>query len=299
VIRHLNPAPEAPRRVVVVGAQGFVGKAIASRLERDGVATLRLARGEVDLLARDAADRLAERLRPGDALVAAAAIAPCRTPEMLRDNMTLALALVTAAARVELAHVVNIGSDAVYADAPVPLTEDSATAPDTLHGAMHLARELMFRGAVRAPLALLRPTLIYGAGDPHDGYGPNRFRRLAARGEPIVLFGEGEERRDHVLIDDVAELARRVLFRRSTGVLNVATGVVASFSDIARMVARIAGSDRTVAGSKRTGPMPHNGYRPFDIAACREAFPDFAYTEIAAGLVQAQRAETISGEARR
>jgi hypothetical protein len=30
--------------------------------------------------------------------------------------------------------------------------------------------------------------------------------------------------------------------------------------------------------------MPHNGYRPFDIAACRRAFPDFRYTPLEEGL---------------
>src|SRR5258708_20458707 len=71
-----------------------------------------------------------------------------------------------------------------------------------MHGIMHLARELMLNATVKAPLAVVRSTLIYGEGDPHNGYGPNRFRRLAAAGQEIVLFGEGEERRDHVLIDD-------------------------------------------------------------------------------------------------
>jgi UDP-glucose 4-epimerase len=33
--------------------------------------------------------------------------------------------------------------------------------------------------------------------------------------------------------------------------------------------------------------MPHGGYRPFDIAACRRAFPDFRYTSLPDGL-QAQ-----------
>ena len=32
-----------------------------------------------------------------------------------------------------------------------------------------------------------------------------------------------------------------------------------------------------VASRRPRGPMPHNGYRPFDIT-CRAAFPDFAYT---------------------
>ena len=102
---------------------------------------------------------------------------------------------------------------AVYGDEPLPLSEASAAAPGSLHGAMHLARELAFKAELKAPLAVLRPTLIYGAADPHNGYGPNRFRRLANEGTDIVLFGEGEERRDHVAVDDVAELSHVLLVR--------------------------------------------------------------------------------------
>ena len=87
----------------------------------------------------------------------------------------------------------------------------------TMDGTMHLARELMLKATVKAPLVVVRSTLINGEGDPHSGYGPNRFRRLAAAGQEIVLFGEGEERRDHVLIDDVAEIVCRVIERRSRG----------------------------------------------------------------------------------
>jgi nucleoside-diphosphate-sugar epimerase len=143
---------------------------------------------------------------------------------------------------------------------------------------MHLARELSFRSEIKAPLAMLRPSLLYGAADPHNGYGPNRFRRLANEGKEIVLFGEGEERRDHVYIDDVAELAARVLYRRSTGVLNIATGTVHSFREIAEKLSS------KVKGSPRNGPMPHNGYRPFDVAAVRAAFPDFRFTPLEEGL---------------
>jgi UDP-glucose 4-epimerase len=292
MLRHLLKGSRKPGRVVIAGAHGFVGGTIATRLERDGVKVLRLTRREVDLLAPDAAERLKRILAPDDVLVAAAAIAPCRTPAMLRDNMTLALALAEGAATAGLAHLVNIGSDAIYADSPEPLTERSITAPDTLHGIMHLAREAVLRSAVTAPYVSLRPSLLYGARDPHNGYGPNRFRRLANRGEKIVLFGEGEERRDHVLIDDLAELAARVIGHRSEGVLNVATGTVTSFRDIARMVVTIAGARVPIEGSPRSGPMPHNGFRPFDIAACRAAFADFAFTPLEAGLAKAQREDT-------
>jgi UDP-glucose 4-epimerase len=289
MLRHLNPAPKPPERVVVMGAAGFVGAALVKRLKSANQSVLALTRREIDLLASDAAPKLASLLKPTDVFVAVAARAPCKNVPMLVENMTMTAAMVEALGKAPVAHVVNISSDAVYADSEKPLTENSVMAPDTLHGVMHLAREISFRSEIKAPLAMLRPTLLYGAADPHNGYGPNRFRRLANVGKEIVLFGGGEERRDHVLIEDVAEIIARVIAHRSTGALNIATGAVHSFRDIAEMV--VAGASRSVAikGSPRSGPMPHNGYRPFDPAGTRTAFPDFTYTPLAEGLAKAQR----------
>lgn len=288
MLEHLHASPMPPGRVVVVGAAGFVGRALTARLQQDGIEVLGLARRDIDLLAPGARDRLAALLRPGDAVVAVSARAPCKDAAMLVENMTLARAIVAAIASVPVAHVVNISSDAIYADSDAPLTERSAMGADNLHGAMHWAREVMFRAELKAPLAMLRPTLLYGPHDPHNGYGPNRFRRLARAGEPIVLFGEGEERRDHVYIDDVAELAVRVLRHRSVGALNVATGAVHSFRAIAEQVVRLAGTPSAIRGTRRNGSMPHNGYRPFDPASTHVAFPDFRYTPLATGLERAQ-----------
>lgn len=284
MIRHLNSEDQKPSRVVIIGAAGFVGGAVATRLEHDGVPVLRISRNEGDLLAADADLRLGKILRETDSVVAASAKAPVKNAEMLVDNIVMARAMVRALAKVSVAHVVNISSDAVYADSDMPLTESSCASPGSLHGAMHLAREVMFQSETKAPLAILRPSLLYGAADPHNGYGPNRFRRQAAKGEDIVLFGEGEERRDHVFIDDVAELVARALYRRSVGVLNVATGEVYSFMEIARKISDMFNPKIRIKTSPRSGPMPHNGYRPFDPAVCRKAFPDFRFTSLEAGL---------------
>jgi nucleoside-diphosphate-sugar epimerase len=288
-LRHLNATAVLPERTIVIGSSGFVGTALMRRLASAKARAVGIARKDVDLQAPDAADWLAGLLRPGDAVVAVAARAPCKDIGMMVENMIITKTMVEALARLPVAHVVNISSDAVYADEPVPLSEASPTAPTSLHGAMHLAREIAFASALKAPLAILRPSLIYGAGDPHNGYGPNRFRRLAREGKDIVLFGEGEEQRDHVLIEDVAEVIMRVLQHRSVGTLNIATGEVCSFRDIAERVVAAAPRKVAIKGSPRSGPMPHNGYRPFDIAACRSAFPDFSYTPIDAGIAKAQR----------
>jgi UDP-glucose 4-epimerase len=254
------------------------------RLAEEGIAHLALGRAKLDLLAAGAGARLASLLREGDAVVTAAAIAPCKNTAMLVDNMRIVQTLVQGISAVPVVHVVNISSDAIYADGPVPLTEETPAAPTSLHGAMHLGREIALRSELRVPIAMLRPTLIYGAADPHNGYGPNRFRRLAAAGQEIVLFGEGEERRDHVAVDDVAEIAARVLKHGSRGALNIASGEVHSFRSVAEMAVALATKPVPIRSSPRTGPMPHNGYRPFDVSATTAAFPDFSYTPLSEGL---------------
>jgi UDP-glucose 4-epimerase len=283
-LRHQLSSPTRPERVVVVGAGGFVGGAIASRLRAANIDVLPLGRGDVDLLSANGGASLARLLRPSDSVVFASARAPCRDLGMLIDNMRMVQTVLSALAEVAPLHILNISSDAVYGDEPVPITEAQPAAPTTMHGVMHLAREIALGGAVGDRLAHLRPTLIYGAADPHNGYGPNRFRRLAEAGQEIVLFGQGEERRDHVLVDDVAELAVRVVLQRSTGILNVATGDVHSFRSVAELAVGLAGTGATIRGTPRVGPMPHNGYRPFDPAATRTAFPDFSYVALAEGM---------------
>jgi UDP-glucose 4-epimerase len=292
MLRHHHPRPLVPDRVVVVGGAGFIGTAIVSRLNAQHVPVVALGRNTIDLLEPDAGERLATRLRPADAMVMISARAPCKTPQMLVENIQMMGAVCFALGRSPVAHVVYVSSDAVYHDAPTPLTESSPAAPTSLHGAMHVAREQMLNTALEGiPLAVLRPTLVYGAADPHNGYGPNRFRRLANRGEPIVLFGDGEERRDHVHVDDVAEIASRVLAHRSAGTLNLATGTVTSFREIAEGVVALVPGGAAIRTSPRTGPMPHNGYRAFDAASTLTAFPDFRYGELPQRLAQCQREE--------
>jgi nucleoside-diphosphate-sugar epimerase len=296
MLEHLNPTPTAPSRVVILGAGGFVGGQAAARLEADGMSVLRLGRGEIDLLAQGAAEKLAGLLKPEDCLIVVSAMAPCKNAAMLADNMAMMSAVCAALEKSPVAHVIYISSDAVYSDSDGPLGEDSVTAPDNLHGIMHVARELMLKSVVgETPLAILRPSLLYGLDDPHNGYGPNSFRRLAAKGEDITLFGEGEERRDHVLIDDVAKIIGLVVTHRSKGILTVATGEVVSFKDMAEMVVAQFDSPVAIKGSPRKGPMPHNGYRPFDVSAARAAFPDFSYTLPAEGIARVHAQMTEAG----
>lgn len=292
MLTHRHSKPRTLGRVVVMGAGGFVGGKIADTLEANGATVVRLTRKEVDLLGPDADRILAGYLEEDDDLVVTSALAPCKNVEMFEKNIVMMGAVCRAVSTKSPGYLLYVSSDAVFSDSDQPLTEQSHRDADNPHGAMHAAREVMLAHAVPIEaLGIIRPTLIYGAGDPHNGYGPNRFRRLVRAGDPIVLFGEGEERRDHVHVDDVAALAMRMLSMRSAGSLNAVTGTVASFREIAEITVGLADKPVEISGSPRTGPMPHNGYRPFDNAATFSAFPDFAYTTLEDGLKRTWDAE--------
>jgi UDP-glucose 4-epimerase len=283
VLEHSSAAGKAPSRVVIVGGGGFVGGAIGARLAADKVPMLALTRNELDLLKPGASPTLQRLIRADDSVVFVSALAPTRNNAMLIDNLRMAEAVCAALAAQPVAHLTYISSDAVYSDDANPVTEWSCQQPSSLHGAMHLAREIMLRATLKLPLAILRPTLIYGAKDPHNGYGPNRFRRLAAKGEAITLFGEGEEKRDHVYVDDVAALVSAVLQHRSTGTLNIATGRSASFREVADMIAALSSRSVEIRGTPRQNPITH---RHFDITDCLKAFPEFHYIPLRDGLAR-------------
>jgi nucleoside-diphosphate-sugar epimerase len=286
MLKHLLSEPHRPARVVVLGAGGFIAGAIARRLSADGIPVLGLGRPGLDLLHPVSSNALSKTLRADDTLVFASAQAPCKNLEMLRQNLFMAESVCAALKAQPVAHVVYLSSDAVYKDSGAPLTEDSCADPGSYHGVMHLAREVALRQEHPGPLAIVRPTLVYGLADPHNGYGPNRFRRLAAAGQDIVLFGEGEERRDHVDVGDVAELVRLIVLHRSAGIANAVSGEVVSFRELAEFVASDFAPRVRVRGSPRSGPMPHGGYRPFDNRAVLAAFPGFRFRGWREGLAR-------------
>ncbi len=281
----------------MIGAGGFVGSTIAKHLAAAKVPTVSASRKDVDLLAADAAERLKALLRPDDAVVFISAVAPAKNSAAMMINLRMAECACQAFAAVPPAHLLYISSDAVYADDANPVNERSPVAPSTTHGMMHAARELMLRAEYPGPLAFLRPTLIYGAGDPHSGYGPNRFRRQAAKGEPITIFGDGEERRDHIAVDDVGRLSVRILLHRSAGALNAVTGVATSFHDIAHLVAAQFTPQSEVRSVPRPGPRPHLLHRFFDITAVHKVFPDFHFEPLVEGIARAHR-DALAGRSK-
>ena len=286
MLQHTLTTPTAPKRVVVLGGSGFVGARLVARLREQGVETVSASSQDVDLTSPDAVTTLSGIVRKDDALV----FASCLTPEKGGDlrtfmkNLAMAEHVGSFVETHACAHVIYIGSDAIFKDDVTLVTEDSEQQPAALYGTAHVAREKMMTyacGKSGTPLAILRPCAIYGAGDTHNSYGPNRFLKAARDEGKITLFGNGEETRDHIFVDDLCAVIEATLSSRSTGTLNVATGKALSFAQVAESVVAALGAPVQIAPTPRKNPVTH---RHFDTAAVIKSFPGMAFRSLDDGL---------------
>jgi len=272
-------------RVVVIGKNGFVGKALIDYLIKQGVQTYGLGRDDIDLASTEALKFFSSQIKPRDVIVFAAGDVPVKNIVQFNANLMAIETFVNGVSGIDISQLIYISSDAVYIDSAERLVEHSIRAPQSLHGLMHLTREIFLQNSdLRNVLCLVRPTLIYGALDPHNGYGPSSFMRLARNNKDIQLFGAGEELRDFIYISDVAQILSEVIMQGAIGQLNLASGKLNSFAEVARTVLEIVDSNSKIVENPRIGRVPHNGFRPFDLSNLRTFLPGYAPIPISEGL---------------
>jgi len=259
-------------RLVVLGATGFVGGHVVDRARELGWEVLGLSSKDMDLASPNGAEMLSAILRDGDTVVHGAAIVPTRNAGEVSQNLVVTQSVVDAIAGHEIAQLVVVSSDAVYGSKSGIISEASACSPDSMHGIMSLAREMMCLEVKVPVLTIVRPAPIYGVGDPHKSYGPNRFIGQMIDSGEITLFGEGAAIRDHVFIGDVANVIVRAIMARESGVINIASGQSISFAEMAELVCQSGSDDSQVSivGSESTPT-----FRNYDISNLVRMFPDF------------------------
>ena len=78
MLTHHNTQAEAPGRVIIIGARGFLGSSTKTHLDNEGVDTVGVTSNDIDLTETFAATKLAEIVQPNDAVVMFAALTPDR-----------------------------------------------------------------------------------------------------------------------------------------------------------------------------------------------------------------------------
>lgn len=278
--KNVNRRETNPKRVVIIGAGGFVSKNLASYLLSHKIKILEITREMINLTNQNSIKKISRQIKNNDTIFFAASKVPVKSEKMFNDNILMCKNLCFALKEKNLSHFIYLSSDAVYSDNFKRIKENFETKPDNLHGLMHLAREEIFAKYITAPYLIVRPTLIYGKDDPHNGYGPNRFRRLINKKININLFGKGEEKRDHIHIDDVSAIIYHSIINKTVGKINIASGRLLSFYEIALVLKKKYKSKIKIIFNKRIGKMPHNGFRALSNSIIKKLFNYKNFREI-------------------
>ncbi len=268
---------------LVTGGAGFIGSHVCDRLLAEGrrviavddlstgrIANLMEARGygkaftffNMDVRAEGLLP-LFERYRPEVVvhLAAQAGVRPSLTDPMHDASVNVMgfLNVMECAVRVGVRKVVYAASGGTMYGEPkkLPVRETATGRPLSPYGISkraaidYLAYYERFRGMDWTALALGN---VYGPRqDPSGEAGVVAiFATKMLHGEAPTIFGDGNQTRDYVFIDDTVHAIALAVERGSGRVVNVGTGIETSVNRLYEMLAELTG----FAGQPAYGPLP-------------------------------------------
>ena len=141
--------------------------------------------------------------------------------------------------------LVYASSSSVYGDAvAMPMREEAVPQPVSPYGVTKLAAEhlcTLYHANYGVPAVSLRYFTVYGPRQRPD-MGFHRFLRAAHLGEPIALYGDGEQTRDFTFVADaVSATIAAGRQGRPGGVYNVGGGSRVSINQVLALVEKVVG----------------------------------------------------------
>lgn len=260
-----------PTRWIITGGAGFLGTNFlhASRPEDGEIVVISrhaprwpVVRPWIRYLEQDVreVDSYRQELIPGSVVVHLANSSyPGKAEKVIesdiQDNVLGTIRLAQACADAKVAAFIFLSSGgAIYGNhSAEPLSEDVPCVPISAYGAMkltieqylriiHLLREL--------PVASLRVGNPFGPWHKGTGQGAvNVFMTKILEGSPIEIWGQGDQVRDYIPVQDVSEAIRRVglEFRSGCEAFNVGTGIGRSLNEVLHEIGSVTGREANVS----------------------------------------------------
>ena len=153
-------------------------------------------------------------------------------------NLMGLLNLLQASVKVGVKKFLMPSSAAVYGDLEtLPLTEELQGIPRSCYGLTKLTTEgylRIYEESFGLPYICYRYANVYGPRQGNGGEGGviSIFCEHVAKGETLVVYGDGTQTRDFVYVDDVVEANILGLREDVTGIINVSTGTGISLNDL-------------------------------------------------------------------
>jgi len=173
---------------------------------------------------------------------------------------------------------------------PISTPETSYPQPASLYACSKLAQEQMsitMGKALGIPTVALRFQNVFGPGqslsNPYTGI-ISIFSNQMRQNLPINIYEDGEETRDFIYVEDVADIcARSLKLDCDVLVANVGSGVATKVIDLAYQLKLLWNSSSSIeiTGDFRVGDIRHNWA---DLTKLNQMFPDWQPTPLLIGL---------------
>ncbi len=252
--------------VLLLGGGGFIGTALSNKLAAEGRKVYVLAPNAPPSATNahfrqggmDNPELLAKLLpRCGTVIHLASASTPGSSgnhPSLELENLAPSLRLLETLQAYPETHLIFFSSGGTLYGNPqrLPVHEDDPVTPLSYHGAGKAALEAFlhaFRARSQA-VTILRPSNAYGPGQAlKSGFGLIRTLLEHARcGTPLDIWGDGENVRDFIYIDDITEAcARFVALPQDNGSYNLGSGRGYSINQVRHIVEQATGIELKTA----------------------------------------------------
>ena len=140
--------------------------------------------------------------------------------------------------------LVYASRSSVYGDrVAIPMREDALPQPVSPYGVTKLAAEqlcYLYHVNHKVPAVALRYFTVYGPRQRPD-MGFHKFLRATILGEPIAVYGDGEQTRDFTFVQDIVSANIAASIRGVPGrVYNIGGGSRVSVNEVLDLIGRIA-----------------------------------------------------------
>jgi UDP-glucose 4-epimerase len=236
--------------VLLLGGTGFIGGALAKRL--------RLEEMPVHVIGRENKTELATLLPQCGTVIHLASSttsgSSARHAHLEADNITLTLHLLERMLSLPPAHLIFFSSAGTVYVNPVlfPVAEESVIAPLSNHGAGKAAQEIFCKTLTSYghAVTVLRPSNAYGLGQHlRPGFGLIRtLLEHVRQGTSLEIWGDGENVRDYIYIDDIVEATLRLIrLPQDCCTYNLGSGVGYSINKVKELVKKVCGHNLATA----------------------------------------------------
>lgn len=262
-------------KILVTGSDGFVGHWLCRYLESCNYEVVRVDSGtwachpheetnHLDITNEVDCEVLSDYIVWADCVVhLAAQINVDHSIEDMEQTMNVNVNATTNIIRDCLEYntrFVFASSSEIYGSSERPISELHPLNGQSPYAASKIAADRLCYAAMATwpefDCTIVRSFNTFGPGQRQDSYGGviAKFIDAAMKDEPLIVYGDGRQRRDYVYVLDVVRGYMMAVEGKLPPVVNLATGRTHRIVDIARDVIRMVGSNSQIEfGENRRG----------------------------------------------